>query len=291
MARKRRISVTMLSSYLYCARKLFLERVLGLFEPEKAALVKGSIRHETYDGANQVEEKIVTSIKEGEGFEDIYNKYAKIYSTLLRQSITKNKYRLRKIKLPLIDAYHEIWPFFKRESEIRALNIYKFIVKSNLYGLELWDKLIPKVESEKKIASDELELKGIVDKIEIYPEGYVPVELKTGSMPKEGVWPGHRVQIGAYALMMEEKYGKEIKEAFVHYLDSDERRQVVVNPFLKEEVKELKDKVRKLLEGSKIPERADNQNKCRKCGLKNKCFDENFLKGLLDRRAKEKQKN
>ncbi len=286
MARKRRISVTMLSSYLYCARKLFLERVLGLFEPEKAALVKGSIRHETYDEANKVEERIVSSIKKGDEFEDIYNRYAKTYSALLRKSITKNKYRLRNIKLPLIDAYHEIWPFFKRESEIRALNIYKFIVKSNLYGVELWDNLVPKVESEKKIASDELELKGIVDKIEIYPEGYVPVELKTGSMPKEGVWPGHRVQIGAYALMMEEKYGKKIEEAFIHYLDPDERRQVVINPFLKEEVKELKDKVRRLLEENKIPKRTENQNKCCKCGLKKQCFDEDSLKGLLEKRTK-----
>ena len=39
----KRISVSTLSAYMYCKRKLFLERVLGLFEPEKEALVKGTI--------------------------------------------------------------------------------------------------------------------------------------------------------------------------------------------------------------------------------------------------------
>jgi len=286
MGRKRRISVTMLSGYLYCARKLFLEKVLGLFEPEKVVLVKGSIRHETYDKINKIEESIVTSIKKEDEFEDIYNKYAKAYSSLLRKSITKNKYRLRNIKMPLIDAYHDIWPFFKKESEIRALNIYNFVTKFNVYGFELWDKLVPKIESEKRVSSDNLELKGIVDKIEVYPEGYVPVELKTGSMPREGVWPGHRIQIGAYSLMLEEKYGKKIKEAFVHYLDTDTRRQVVINPFLKEEVKELKDKVRKLLEGNEIPDIADNENKCKKCGLREKCHNENMIKELLEKQKK-----
>ena len=56
------ISVTMLSSYLYCKRKLFLERVLGLFEPDKGALVKGSIRHKTYEEINKIEENIFKKI-------------------------------------------------------------------------------------------------------------------------------------------------------------------------------------------------------------------------------------
>jgi CRISPR-associated protein Cas4 len=277
----RRISVTMLSSYLYCARKLFLERVLGLFEPEKLAMVKGTIRHATYDGVNKIEEMIVTSITMSDSFEDIYGRYARAYSGLLRKSITANKYRLRNVKLPLIDAYHEIWPFFKRESEIRALNLWKFIEKYNVYGKELWDKLTPKIESEFRIESEELMLNGIIDQIEKHKEGMVPIELKTGSMPKDGVWPGHRIQVGAYALMLEKKFGKEIKEGIVHYLDTNERRQVVINPFLKEEVKELKEKVRTLLDGKEIPEMTDNENKCAKCGLKEQCLNEKLLEKLI----------
>ncbi|MBR9691732.1 CRISPR-associated protein Cas4 [Candidatus Woesearchaeota archaeon] len=277
----RRISVTMLSSYLYCARKLFLERVLKLFEPEKLALVKGSIRHDTIDKASQFEEEVVRSVIEGDDYESIYNKYLAIYSKLLRESIVRNKYRLKTVKLPLIEAYNEIIPAFKQHSEMGALRLYKFVEENKFYGDELWEKLVPKIKSEIRIESPELELNGIVDQIEVYPDGFIPIELKTGSMPNEGVWPGHRIQLAAYALLMEEKFGKEIKEGFVYYLDQQERRQIVMNSFLKQEVRELKDKVRVLLNGEEIPEFTGNENKCKKCGLREKCFDEKILNKLL----------
>ena len=111
---KKRISVTMLCSYIYCKRKLFLERVLGLFEPEKEALVKGTIRHHTYDKVNEIEKDIVCSITEKDNFETIYQKYIGAYAKLLRKSIVANKYRLAKVKLPLIDAYHQIIPILTK---------------------------------------------------------------------------------------------------------------------------------------------------------------------------------
>lgn len=280
--RKRRISVSMLSSYLYCQRKLFLQYVLGLVEPEKEALVKGTIRHATYDKVNQIEEEIVKGFTNKDNFETIYDKYLGVYSKLLRKSIIENKYRLKNVKLDLENVYKKIVPFFKQESELRALNLWNFIEKNNVFGAELWEKLIPKIESEFRIDSDKLELKGIVDQIEIYPDSKIPIELKTGNSPNQGVWPGHRIQLGAYALLMEEKFGKEIKEGFVVYLDKQERRHIAINPFLRQEVKDLKDKVRGLLEGTEIPSVESNQNKCTKCGLKDKCFDEKGLKATLE---------
>jgi CRISPR-associated protein Cas4 len=271
----------MLSSYLYCKRKLYLQYVLQLVEPEKEVMVRGTIRHGTYDKVNKVEEALVKSITAKDDFEAIYKKYLNVYSALLRKTITENKYRLKNVQLPLIDAYKQIIPFFRQESELRALNLIKFIEKNKVYGIELWEKLIPKIKSEFRIDSDELEIKGIIDQIEVYPDGQIPIELKTGSMPKEGVWPGHRIQLGAYALLMEEKFGKEIKEGFVVYLDKQERRHIAINPYLKQEVKDIKDKVRELLEGKEVPAVVDNENKCAKCGLKEQCFDEKFLENKL----------
>jgi len=155
-------------------------------------------------------------------------------------------------------------------------------VQNKVYGEELWNSLTPKIKSEIKIQSDALALTGIIDRIEEYKEGPVPIELKTGSMPKEGVWPGHRIQIAAYALLLEEKLKQPIKEGFVHYLDADEKRHIAINPFLKEEVKELKEKVRNLLNSAEIPEITENSNKCNVCGLKDKCFNENLLKKTLN---------
>jgi len=278
----RRITVSMLSAYLYCKRKLFLEYVLGLVEPEKEALVKGSIRHETYDKVNKIEENIVKSITENDDFSKIYSKYINAYSSLLRNAILQNKYRLKNVKLPLIDAYNQIIPFFRTESEIRALNLFKFIEENRVFGEELWDKLIPKIKSEFAIDSPSLELKGIIDQIEVYPESYIPIELKTGTMPDQGVWPNHRIQLGAYAVLMEEKFNKEINEGFVYYLDKREKRHIVINPFLKQEVRELKEKVRILINNKELPETADNENKCAKCGLKDKCSNNTLLNSMLN---------
>jgi len=278
----RRISVTMLSAYLYCKRKLYLERVLGFFEPEKEALVKGSIRHETYDKINEIEEKLVKSIEKTTAFRDIYDMYIHNYAEQLRNIIHKNRFRLKSVQLKPLDAFKKIFPFFVRESQIRAENIFNFIAQHKVYGEELWNSLTPKIKSEIKIESDELALTGIIDRIEEYKEGSVPIELKTGSVPKEGVWPGHRIQIAAYALLLEEKLKQPIKEGFVHYLDKDIKRQISINPFLKQEVKDIKEKVKEMLNKAEIPEKEENSNKCRVCGLKDKCFDENLLKNRLN---------
>ena len=55
-----KISVSMLSTYLYCPRMLFLQKVLAVEEPPKESIVLGSLRHEIYDFINKSEQKIVT---------------------------------------------------------------------------------------------------------------------------------------------------------------------------------------------------------------------------------------
>jgi len=281
------ISVTMLSSYLYCQRKLFLERVLGLFEPDKESLVKGSIRHTTYDEINKIEENIVSGFIKGTKFREIRERYIHTYAELLRNVIRRNKKRLKNVNLTPLDAFKIIFPRFVKESEARAINLYNFMSKYKVHGKELWERLTPKIKSEFKIKSDNLFLSGIIDQIEEYEEGFVPIELKTGKLPKEGVWPGHKIQIAAYAMLLEEVYNTKIKEGFVHYLDNDERRQVVINPFLKEEVIELRKKVFELLDSDKLPEFCDNENKCKVCGLRKECFNEEFLnKKITEMKAK-----
>src|SRR3989338_7195409 len=220
-----KISVSLLSSYLYCSRKLFLEKVLHLEEPPKK--------------------------------------------------------RLEGVSLNMLEAYKKSFPFIMEESSIRAANIFSFIEENNVFGEELWQKLTPKIISELRIDSDELRLKGIIDQVHVYGNDYVPFELKTGRMPKDGVWPSHRIQIAAYSLLLQEKFKKPIKEGFVLYLDSKEKRHIAINPFMKQEVKQLVDEVIALLESMELPDFCNNENKCRKCGLKQTCYNEEEVNNLL----------
>ena len=278
-----KISVTMLSSYSYCQRKLFLENVLRIYEPPKQALVLGSVRHEVFDEINKKEKQIVSSIIERMELEKLKEKYKEEYSKVLRQVIVDYKEDLLGFNLSLPDVFRQCWPIVLEEAETRAKNIFDFIAKHNIFGEELWEKLTPKIESEFRIESDILGLKGIIDHLEKHPEKYVPVELKTGKMPSEGVWPGHKIQIAAYMMLLEEKFNQKVNSGFIYYLDSKQKREIVMNEFLKEEIKDLVGKVKSLFNSQIIPNYCGNPNKCEKCGLKDQCYDEK----LLNRRLKE----
>jgi CRISPR-associated exonuclease Cas4 len=276
-----KISVSMLSSYLYCSRKLFLQKVLAVEEPPKESLVLGTLRHEIYDFINQSEENIVTLITKKIHYNEIMSLYKTFYSKALREKVIKNKSRIKEVNLDIVDVFKRTWPLILNEAETRANNIFNFTQKYNIYGKELWKKLTPKIISELKVSSDDLQLKGIIDRIEVYEKGYVPVELKTGKIPKQGTWPGHRIQIAAYALLIEKKFNTKVKEGFINYLDAKETRHIAINPFMKEEILNLVKEVQNLLKNYNPPNYCENRNKCTNCGLRETCYNEAEISTLL----------
>ena len=91
----------------------------------------------------------------------------------------------------------------------------------------------------------------------------------------------HRIQIAAYSLLIQEKFNKPVKEGFVLYLDSKEKRHIAINPFVKQEVLQVVDKIMELLESKEMPDFCDNENKCRKCGLRQTCYNKEEIDNLL----------
>lgn len=274
------ISVSLLSAYEYCARKLFLEQVLKLVVIPRDVVVKGSIRHEVHDKISKAEEGFVKSIKKEVSYKEVLDGYKKSHSDILEQSIIKNKSKLAELKISLSEFFKNTWPLVLNESKDRAVNVHAFIKKYKVFGDELWKELSPKIETEYYVESNDLMLKGVVDKLEIYDNKLVrevvPYELKTGKAPREGVWPGHKLQTGAYVLLLE-KNKMFVREAFVKYLDINEARQIMMNPFLEKNVLETRDNVLELFKGKEIPVICDNKNKCTSCPLKDKCYDEKFI--------------
>ncbi|MBU1199017.1 MAG: PD-(D/E)XK nuclease family protein [Nanoarchaeota archaeon] len=191
------ISVSLLSSYEYCARKLFLEKVLKLIVVPREAVVKGSIRHEVQERITKVDEGFVKSITKETSYKEVLENYKKLHSNVLQQSIIKNKNKLTELKIPLSDFFKESWNRLLMETKDRAFNLHNFIKQNKVYGEELWKELSPKIKTEYYLQSHQLMLKGMIDRLEIFENKLVrevvPYELKTGSAPKEGVWPGHKL--------------------------------------------------------------------------------------------------
>jgi len=275
------ISVSTLSSYLYCPRKLYLERVLKLVKPPKDVLLKGTIRHEAHEKINDVEEALVKKITKTHSLKEIQEIYKGEYSEILRETIRKYKEKLIALELNPGETFKEMWPFILNESKIRSLNVFTYSQKHDIYGEQLWEKLCPKIISEYSLSSTKLGLRGRVDQIEDYGQEFVPYELKTGKTPEKGIWPGHRIQIGAYLLLLEEKLEKPVKEGFVRYLDKNETRQVTMNPFFRDEIIELIGKVNNLLNSKEVPDFIQNENKCNACELKKDCYNKAKLKLLI----------
>jgi CRISPR-associated protein Cas4 len=265
-----KISVSLLSSYLFCPRKLFLDQVLKLRALPAEATVKGTIKHNVLDLINKQEKGIVGSVTL-ENASTISEKYIRFYSKNLINSIRMQKEILDKHNLPQMQIYNEMWPFFELDANTRASYVMNSISEFKVYGLELWEKLTPKILTEVWADSEILELKGKIDRIEKYSSKIIPVEVKTGRAPSEGVWEGHLVQIGAYMMLLEEKYKIPVQEGKVHYL-GHQTRNVKMNPYLKQEIFRLKDEVKKILTENNLPPFVDNENKCKKCPLREQCY-------------------
>jgi len=208
-------------------------------------------------------------------------RYLNYSLSIVKQRIINHKQVLRQVNVSAVHAFTDVWPTIQRESMDRALNVHEFFIQHQVLGQQLWEQLMPKISSEMSVSSQELLLRGIVDRIEHYNQKHILVELKTGSAPKEGIWPGHSVQIAAYALLLEKHYNEPINEGFVYYLDIKERRKVVINPFMKEEVKTLVAEIFSILKENSIPNYTENKNKCTHCGLRQQCYDEQFIKERL----------
>jgi CRISPR-associated protein Cas4 len=263
------IPVTYLSSYLYCPRKLYIERVLKVFEPPKESLVLGKIAHEARDAVNKSEREIVSSISMMLPSVRVLQRFKKRHAQILRDTIIRNKQALRSFDLQPGAVFKDFWPAVLEETLLRAHNVHEFMAKTKLVGARLWEKLYPKYHSEYPVQSERLKLKGVVDKLAIYPAHYIPIEMKTGRPPVNGLWPGHRLQLASYMMLLAEKLGQPVPKGIAQYGSTE--RELHLNPFMVEEVTNTTEKVIALLKDSNPPPFCQNRRKCDACGLKNVC--------------------
>jgi CRISPR-associated exonuclease Cas4 len=272
------VSVTHLSAYLYCKRKLYLEQVLKIVEPPKESLVLGSIRHKASDRINKAEQTIVTAVTDLVPFKALLESYKQVHSMVLRDAIRDNESKLKLFSMKPSDVFKELWPSICEDLARRAKEVHEFMMQHRMTGPELWENLSPKFMSEVYVTSEKYSLKGIIDRIAFYPTYCVPIEIKTGTAPREGVWPGHRVQLAAYIMLLEEQMDRPVTKGIVDYLGSQQQCEVHLNPFLRRDVTNLTADVQKLLESSTPPDRCFSGKKCECCGLRVACFDERQIK-------------
>ena len=244
------LPVTALSSFVYCPKQFYATYVLKEKVVPNKAMVLGSVKHRAFDIFFSKEESVVSSLSSDS---DVFSVFRDAFVSALRKSVVSNRASLRSVGVSLDDAFRLSLPAVLSEAKSRAGIVGSFL-SEGVFGSELWNSLTPKVRSEFSIKSDALGLKGRVDYVEYYPDFLVPVELKSGSMPDSGVWDHHRVQAVAYALLFEDVFGASCSRAVVYYVDSGVRREVVLNPFLRDWVKDVVRQANDVIASGVVPE-------------------------------------
>jgi CRISPR/Cas system-associated exonuclease Cas4 (RecB family) len=268
------IHVSLLSAYLYCPRKLFIQQVISKPEGSKEGDLRAKATESWYALINRADATIVSSFTPDMSVADIESAYAKAYAALLHRAVEEHSEALKTARIEHAQIVRAISRLPGIEAGRRAKNVYENILLHKLTGIGLWQELSPKIKSHYDLSSDALGLNGAVDSIEIYGDRIVPVEYPVGRAPQEGIWPGHQVALAAYMLLIEERFSVGIEKGIVRYADAE--RELVMNPFLRDKVIATRKKIEALLTDEAIPAIILNENKCRSCNERERCRDENL---------------
>ncbi|MEA1895620.1 MAG: Dna2/Cas4 domain-containing protein [Euryarchaeota archaeon] len=132
---------------------------------------------------------------------------------------------------------------------------------------------------EYAIYSNALGIAGSPDKLVQPGDRVLPYMIRTGNKPENGVWKPDRLQITAYAMLVEERFEQAVEYGFVEYARFFEIRKVVLKSRDRRRVLELRNRVR-MIKGGRMPDRVQGAP-CELCAFKEDCVAKRSLASKL----------
>ncbi len=243
------IAVSALTSYLYCPKKFYLQYALGMREPAAQPTAEGTILHDAMDRMQNGINDVTSQTNDSTTKSDLEIGYRKAYYLGLYNSINANEHNIKSLNIDKKELFKNLWAQLSEEASQKAEFVFTLITKHKIYGKGLLEKI--KACTEVQLTSEALGLRGVADRIE-ESEGKVTVcEMKTGKAPAEGIWPNHKIQLAAYMMILKEKEQRPV-EGILEY--GQDKRRLILNPFIEDDVKSLIREVKTALETRKIPQ-------------------------------------
>lgn len=258
------INITDITEYLYCPRKVYLKLVKGIRAPPTKKMILGMLRHKVFDIFNRQEKPMVESIKEKISEQKIKNLYENLLAEIINKILKENYNLATKFDINREDFISSINKSASPEINLRIPAIIKTI-DSGFLGKELWRNLKPKYLTEYKIESQELGLRGRIDRIK-FDQGIWPIERKT----REKIFDSDKIQLAGYSLLLESEFSKPVNLGIVEIMGKQE--QVELTSELKNKVLEIAEKIRNLTEDNAFS--PSNFQKCENCEFKIDCDEE-----------------
>ena len=154
-------------------------------------------------------------------------------------------------------------------------------------GRRLHEERVPKMDDESRelrsfeVSSDELGLFGKVDAARIREGEWIVYEHKKGKCKRATdatktptAWPSDRLQIAAYAMLLEQQLGKPVIEGRVRYHQDNVTVKVPIDDAARADVLAAIARMRELRRSSIRPSVTDNERLCRRCSLRVICLPE-----------------
>jgi len=124
-------------------------------------------------------------------------------------------------------------------------------------------------EREHTMISEKLSMIGSVDKLIRTEEEAIPCVIKTGRCPEYGVWKSDRMQLAAYAMLIEEEFGTTVQRGFVDYIRTADIRESHIKKRDRALAFQILKHVKKIKKGA-FPDKGENAP-CDNCSFLDRC--------------------
>jgi CRISPR-associated exonuclease Cas4 len=124
-------------------------------------------------------------------------------------------------------------------------------------------------DRERTLRSPRLGMVGSVDKLIRTEAELIPGMIKTGRSPEYGVWPSDRMQLAAYAMLIEEEFETIVQRGFVEYVRTADFREAGIKKRDRALAFQLLSRVKKVQAGF-FPEKGANPP-CDSCAFLERC--------------------
>ncbi len=139
------------------------------------------------------------------------------------------------------------------------------------------------------LASETLGIRGKVDCLRRRDGLWIPYEHKRGRPRRDddvaAAWPSDRLQLGAYALLLEESLGETIPEGRIRYHAENVVVTIPIDEALREDVQQAVAQAKQLREAVVRPPVTEEAGRCVRCSLSPVCLPDEarLVKGEIER--------
>jgi CRISPR-associated exonuclease Cas4 len=114
--------------------------------------------------------------------------------------------------------------------------------------------------------SDRLNLEGVLDCLLILDNELIPVDYKQMKSINGKPWLDHKVQLTAYALLLEDRFDTVVRRGYLYYMPEEKVVEVVFTQRMKNYTKKVISYVEKLVQEERLPPVKVGISKCLGCG-------------------------